>query len=94
MTTLERIQSWFVARCDGSWEHQHGINIATIDNPGWFVEVDVPPEGPKVPLEHVVDRSETDWLRCSVSDGKVRGYCGPENLEELLEAILKWLEQR
>ena len=35
------ITDWFTSNCDGDWEHQSGITITTIDNPGWSVTVDI-----------------------------------------------------
>ena len=35
------IQSWYASNCDGEWEHEYGIRMATSDNPGWYIEIDV-----------------------------------------------------
>ncbi len=95
MSTLERIQSWFSSHCNGSWEHDFGIKIETIDNPGWAVEIDLPPiNGVEKPLEHLTDRTASHWVRCTVSNGKIDGFCGPESLDELLEIIMEWLDRR
>jgi hypothetical protein len=32
---------WYADQCDGEWEHDHGVRIETIDNPGWAVEIQV-----------------------------------------------------
>ncbi|GHB54781.1 hypothetical protein GCM10010331_48120 [Streptomyces xanthochromogenes] len=32
---LDRLQSWYSAQCNGDWEHEWGIKIDTLDNPGW-----------------------------------------------------------
>ena len=34
------IDRWFRKKCDGLWEHQHGVKITTTDNPGWLIEID------------------------------------------------------
>jgi len=31
---LKWLQDWYAARCYGDWEHEFGINIRTLDNPG------------------------------------------------------------
>jgi hypothetical protein len=41
MSILERLQSWYMAQCDGEWEHQQGISVASLDNPGWCVSVNL-----------------------------------------------------
>lgn len=38
---IDRIQSWFAERCNGEWEHEFGITIETLDNPGWRVRIDL-----------------------------------------------------
>ncbi len=38
---LRKLQNWYAAECDGDWEHQYGIKIDTIDNPGWRVEIEL-----------------------------------------------------
>ena len=34
-----KINQWYVSKCDGTWEHDHGVDITTCDNPGWIVKV-------------------------------------------------------
>ncbi len=41
MGLVEQIQAWYAAQCDGGWEHQYGVSIETLDNPGWCVMVDL-----------------------------------------------------
>lgn len=41
MEILDWIQNWFKNNCDGDWEHGEAIQINTLDNPGWEVEVDI-----------------------------------------------------
>ena len=40
MDILDWIQDWFKDNCDGHWEHGEVIQITTLDNPGWEVEID------------------------------------------------------
>ncbi|WP_175034254.1 Imm53 family immunity protein [Burkholderia lata] len=30
--SLPALQRWYESRCDGVWEHAHGIEIASLDN--------------------------------------------------------------
>ena len=41
MEILDWIQDWFKSNCDGDWEKGEGIQITTLDNPGWEVEIDI-----------------------------------------------------
>ena len=31
---LQGLQGWSAGQCDGEWEHHHGIEITTLDDPG------------------------------------------------------------
>jgi hypothetical protein len=41
MDAITRLQMWYLGQCDGSWEHQFGVRIETLDNPGWSVTIDL-----------------------------------------------------
>ena len=41
MTTLARLQRWYASQCDGDWEHHSDVEIGTLDNPGWSVDIDL-----------------------------------------------------
>jgi hypothetical protein len=92
---LTRIEQWYASQCDGSWEHQYGLRIETIDNPGWRVHIDL--SGTQLRYrtldEMSVDRTETNWLRWRAGDGKFEGFGGPGNLKELLHKFLEWGDQ-
>ena len=92
---LARIERWYAGHCDGSWEHQYGLRVETIDNPGWRIEIDLigTPLLQRTLDELMVDRSEADWLRYRVRDGKFEGFGGPGNLKELLLIFLAWAER-
>ncbi|WP_203237204.1 Imm53 family immunity protein [Streptomyces gilvosporeus] len=34
---LSSLTAWYTSQCDGGWEHEYGIRIETLDNPGWSV---------------------------------------------------------
>ncbi len=40
-SAIERLEAWYLARCDGEWEHSCGVEIGTIDNPGWWIKIDL-----------------------------------------------------
>nr|WP_314269389.1 Imm53 family immunity protein [uncultured Kingella sp.] len=33
------MQQWYQSKYNGTWEHGHGLTIATLDNPGWEVHL-------------------------------------------------------
>ncbi len=88
------LQSWYSAQCDGDWEHQHGVKIGTLDNPGWSLDVDLVGtalEG-RAFSEVKQDRSEQDWIYCALREGRFYGRGGALNLTELIEVFRAWAE--
>ncbi len=90
--SLENLQAWFAQQCDGTWEHQRGVKIETLDNPGWSVEIDL--EGTSLENKTFKDidlsRNNINWIRCRVQKGRFQGFGGPENLNEILQTFLVW----
>jgi hypothetical protein len=41
LNILKWIQNWYLQNCDEDWEHCYGVNISTLDNPGWMVDIDL-----------------------------------------------------
>jgi hypothetical protein len=91
---LEWLQLFYSRLCDGDWEHSYGFEIGNLDNPGWHIDFDLADtklqRAPFTPVK--LDRSEHDWVFCSVKDGKFVGDCGPRNLKELLMIFREWVE--
>jgi len=93
-STMARLQRWYQSCCNGSWEQELGINVETLDNPGWSVTVDLegtPLEKTRFPKRSEA-RSETDWIECRVAAAQFQGFGGVNNLEELLTVFLDWAE--
>ena len=89
---LSWLQQWYEDQCDGDWEHEWGVRIATLDNPGWWVRVDLaetPLTGRTYARTHV-RRSESDWVMTQVSDDVFQASCGPLNLAEALRLFREW----
>ena len=92
---LQRLRSWYEVHCDGEWELEAGIRIATISNPGWSLHVRLTEtELEAKPFEEIrIDYdSDRDWLICRKNGDVFEGFCGPTKLEELLERFLSWAE--
>ncbi|MEQ8767887.1 MAG: immunity 53 family protein [Planctomycetota bacterium] len=96
MSTLDDLQAWYRRQCDGEWEHQQGVTIDTLDNPGWSVSIDLKGTPHETePFEAVsVRRSDEDWLDLRVEQGVFRGFGGPGNLEEILASFLSWASRQ
>jgi len=93
--TLAELQSWYSSQCNGDWEHQAGIEIETLDNPGWRLSIDL--EGTDlegVPFDAVESLAPTrSWIRCWVKERKFEGAGGPQMLESMMRIFLDWAAQ-
>ena len=90
LNVIAEIESWYKQQCNSSWEHQYGISIQTIDNPGWEVKIDLqgtPYSKLKMAQFHC-DRSDTDWIYCKIEKGVFCAYGGTMNLGEMLEYFI------
>ncbi|MEU6241709.1 immunity 53 family protein [Streptomyces sp. NPDC047024] len=89
---LEWLQGWYAAQCDGDWEHEWGVKIETLDNPGWSVEISLE-ETELADREHPqqrVTRGGNDWVTAWTSGQTFRIACGPDNLSEALSLFRSW----
>lgn len=63
-TNFEWLQGWYSRHTNGDWEHQNGILIETLDNPGWSVLIDL--DGTELSemdfQRRQVERSKNDWF--------------------------------
>lgn len=92
MNVLSELQLWYESQCNEDWEHQYGVSIETLDNPGWTVTIDLEDtELDGKPFHTVEDlEPEREWIRCWVEESKFKGVGGPRKLEEILRIFLEW----
>ena len=90
MDAIARLQHWYVSQCNGFWEHQFGVKICTIDNPGWSLEVDLnETDCRELSMAQIrIERSESDWIDCRKEGSRFVGMGGPANLDEIIEQFL------
>src|SRR4051812_6658334 len=92
--------NWYLAQCDEEWEHQYGVSIGTLDNPGWSLTVDLEKtalEGKRFePISENAAQSQASsqrldgdvpWLVASVEGTKFKAFGGPRDLPRLIEAF-------
>lgn len=90
------LQNWYNLQCDGEWEHSYGIQIETLDNPGWLVVIDLL----ETELEDynfddvIIQRSNNNWINCVLKNGKFQGAGGSLNLLEILNIFRDWVESK
>ena len=91
---LAWLQHWYVFRCNGEWEHHHGLKLQTLDNPGWWLKIDLTGtelEGHAFPEIREGQPSDDldgwqlsgSWWVVTVKDGKFDAACGPLDLINL-----------
>lgn len=92
MDNLKWLQKWYVSQCNGCWEHEYGITIVTLDNPGWRVIVNLKDTSlQNKPMEPVqMERSEDDWIYIKLENDSFHGTGGSGNLEEIVQAFRTW----
>ena len=93
MKIIKDIEKWYLAQCNEEWERHFGIDIQTLENPGWLIKIDLnntnlenkPLDEFKENYEH-----ETDWMICFKKKGVFEGIGGPEKLGDILNFFIKW----
>ncbi len=95
-SAFDFLQTWYQAHCDGDWEHIFGVQIGTLDNPGWMVDIEISETELEGKFFETYERnlkSDTDWVFCKVEGSIFKGRGGPKNLEELLEIFKNFAEK-
>lgn len=96
--TLQQLQHWYQAQCNGDWEHSYGIKIDTLDNPGWSLAIDLTgtslEDATFSKVSNGVIASDItenqDWLVCEVKEKTFIGAAGPNSLNALIITFLVW----
>lgn len=90
-STLKRIQNWYKLNCNGDWEHNYGIKISNLDNPGWIIKIDLQEtalEKINYKNEYQNPNNEFDWYLINSAENILNISCGIENLEQTLKIFL------
>lgn len=78
--SLDGLQRWYRSQCDGDWEHGAGVEIATLDNPGWTIGVSLSGTALESrPFERIKSERTDDWLHAWVEDDVWNAAAGPMN---------------
>lgn len=94
-TLLGRLQQWYALHLNGDWEHSFGLQIGTLDNPGWTIKIDLEDTClQQLAYEQLIDGGTMDWLHISVQAGVFNGAGDPSKLEEILRIFLNELLPR
>ena len=88
------LQEWYVNQCNGDWEHQWGVTVESLDNPGWTLSIDLRGtnlEG-RIFQDLSIERTAVDWVNCRIEKQTFKGAGGPRNLTELIAGFRRWAE--
>jgi len=98
---LAWLLDWYLAQCDGDWEHDCGVKVETLDNPGWSLTIDlrdteledqafarVEHGQPSENLE--AWRGLGSWWVCEVKDRRFQAHCGPLDLAVVIDLFRSW----
>ncbi len=80
------LQNWYENQCDLDWEHDYGIRIETLDNPGWSIEIDLVDTNVEVSsIEwQLIEISNNNWVGYKIEDGMYFASGDPKKLELLI----------
>ncbi len=98
MSAIEKLQEWYLAQCNEDWEHTYGINIGTLDNPGWYLKIDLSDTHlsgvafaeRSYGIENEAEHNGNEWLTCKVTESQFVAYGGPQKLEEMITIFIEW----
>lgn len=95
LNELMWLQKWYFSQCDGDWEHIYGINIQTINKPGWLLSIEIEQtELETKPFNTIsADISGDDWMNCYLEKNIFHGCSSPRNLSKMLRIFREWSEK-
>lgn len=94
MDIIVWIQNWYKNNCDGDWEHMYGIEIDTLDNPGWKVSIDLLDTPLETKVFDMIQNyyDDNNWIYCMVKDGVFYGSGDTDKFKEILIIFKNWVE--
>ena len=92
-SVLERLQNWYLSQCNNDWEHQYGVKVDTLDNPGWTIRIDL--AGTSLAEKDLPEHKESyedeqNWFVCKKEKKQFVGNGGPKQLSAMIEYFLNW----
>lgn len=92
---LSKIMAWYTSHCDGEWEHQQGVSIQTLDNPGWLLKVNLIgtnlENATMMPISEDCDELSNPeaggWIDCRIKEQEFVGASDPTQLPRLINTL-------
>ncbi len=95
---LRRLCRWYQLQCDGDWEHDFGVSLSTLDNPGWRVKINLTETSLELRAfdSLKIERSPDNWIHADIRTDQGRTIWsaagGPGNLEEMITLFVDWAD--
>lgn len=95
MEILDWIQDWFKTNCDGHWEKSEVIQITTLDNPGWEIEIDISKTSiASMHLKWILNENgKQDWYGVKIENQKFTAAGDSGKLTFLLGLFREMIEK-
>ena len=74
---LADLERWYASQCNEDWEHTYGVQIETLDNPGWLVRIDLweTELAERGIFEKRWRKNERDWGFIKITDRHYEASC-------------------
>lgn len=85
LDSITILQQWYECNCNNNWEHENGVKIESLDNPGWSISLDLT-DTPLDGLIYSVNKQSinTDkWYSITVENNILKGF--GNDLSEIIQ---------
>ena len=91
---IKWLEQWYSSQCDGDWEHENGLKIETVSNPGWYISIDLNYTAMTSMNIDIgtVEKGENDWYFYRIKDGQYQASGDPSKLAFLLSKFKELAE--
>lgn len=94
MNHIKWLEKWYKQNCNKQWENLYGVEIGTLDNPGWYVNIDLAEtKYEDLTMTKITnDHGEDDWMICEIVDHTFKGVGDCTKLEAILQIFRELID--
>lgn len=83
---IEWLENWYSNQCNGNWEHDFGVKINTLDNPGWEITIDLTDTEIILVDEEwkIYQKNDQDWYGYKICDNVFNAAGDPKKLNFII----------